>query len=279
MQNTLHIKTDNIDAYMRDIEQYPRINREKEIELYNIMHGADPVAAANARETLITSNLRLPVRIAHDLKRYAPFADLVSEGNIGLTLAADKFDPARGRFSLCAGFWIKHQQRKYILAHSRSVRVPATQAQLAARIAKTKHSFEAAHGRTPTTEEISEILDISTYRVKSTEEADIRICSIDEQIDQDSPTTFADQLSETIDEADDSPEDMPDVMRDIHMLMGRMSDKDRFLLDRSYGLTCEAVPVEILAQETGMSVRCINGRMSSIYQHLHEVLKDKQYDF
>ena len=279
MQNTAHIKTDNIDPLMRDIKQYPRLTRDQEVQLYHEMHGQDTAKAEAAREKLICCNIRLVIKLAHDFKRYLSYSELVQEGCRGLVTAVDKYNPdINPRFSIGASNWIKNAMRKAILSNSRSVRVPSSQAQLAAKIAKTKHSFEASNGRLPNTEEISEAVGVSEYRVHSAEEADIRICSIDEQIDQDSATTFADQLAETIEPDDDVPEDMPDVMKDIHMLMNRMSDKDRFLLDKSYGLTCQAVPTEILAQETGMSIRCINGRLSAIYQHLHEVLKDKQYD-
>ena len=86
-------------------------------------------------------------------------------------------------------------------------------------------------------------------------------------------------LLETIDEHDDGPEDLPDAVQDLRRLIGLLPDKDKFLITRSYGIGCAPVSIDVLSQETGMCPRCINGRLYSLYQHLHEVMKDKHYSF
>lgn len=275
-----HIKTANINAYMKDLDQYPRITHERERELYELMHSGDPVKADAAREELITSNLRIVVKLAHAFKQFMPFDDLVQEGNLGLIKAADKFDPDKcPKFSVVAASWAKQMMRKAILAQQRTVRIPGGAAQMAAKIAKTRNRLEAATGKVPTNHEIAMIIGVTEQRVDSHAQADIQMCSLDDTVNDDSPTTFNDMLHETIDDHDDGPEDVPDAIKDLRVLITRMPDKDRFLMERSYGIGCEPLTVDVLAQETGMSPQCINGRLCSWYSHLHEVLTDKGYSF
>ena len=278
---TEHFRTAKIDQYMHDIEPYSRTTRERERELYNLMHGEDKDAADQARNELITSNLKLVVALAHSFKRYGvAFDDLVQEGNMGLCVAADKFNPdICEKFSIVAASWIKQRIRKAVLSQTRTVRVPDGMCQMAARIAKTKHAYEAMFGELPTNEEVAEILGVSVRRIEGAAIADVNICSMDEQVNEDSKTTFEEMLIETIDDTNDEPEDMDEAVCDLNRLVEKLPAKDKFLLKNSYGLGCIAQPIEILAQETGMSPRCIRGRLHSIYQHLYEVLKDKQYDF
>lgn len=276
-----HIRTDNITAYMNEVESYPRISHERERELYNLMHGEDKDAADAARNELITSNLRLVVKLSHDYKRFGQaFSDIVQEGNLGLIAAADKFNPdICPKFSVVAAWWIKQRIRKSILSQTRTVRIPDGAAQLASRIARTKHEYEATFGEVPTNEELAELVGVSVRRIEGAAIADVSICSIDEKVNDDSETTFEDMLIETIDDSNDEPEDMDDAVYDLRHLISRLSQKDQFLLKNSYGIDCPVVPIEILAQETAMSIRCIRGRLYNLYQHLYEVLKDKKYDF
>ena len=85
------VVTEDISRYMKDIEGYKLISRQREIELSNMIHHGTPEEKAAAREELITSSLRLVVKIAHDFKRYGmTFADIVAEGNRGLIIAAER---------------------------------------------------------------------------------------------------------------------------------------------------------------------------------------------
>lgn len=281
MTNTLHIKTAKIDQFMKDIEQYPRLTHKEERELYDYMHGNNQDKADAAREKLICCNLRLVVSLAHQFKRYnIEFNDLVQAGTLGLMTAADKFDPDRcDKFSIVAASWIKQNMRKTLLAQSRTIRIPDGESQLAARVAKVRHAYEAEFGEIPSDEYVAQRLGVTVLRVQGTNAAEINIASMNEKVNEDSDTTFSEMLSETITDDDDTPSDMADCLHDIHYLIGKMSAKDQFIIKHSYGIGCESASIEILAQETGMSVRCIKGRLYSIYQHLNEVLHDKGYDY
>ncbi|MGA0848468.1 MAG: sigma-70 family RNA polymerase sigma factor, partial [Chthoniobacterales bacterium] len=95
----------NIGLYLREISQVPLLTPQEEVKL------ASQIKRGNkkAREKMIKANLRLVVKIAHDFSNYGlPLLDLISEGNIGLMKAVERFDPKKGgKLSTYASWWIK----------------------------------------------------------------------------------------------------------------------------------------------------------------------------
>src|SRR5438046_2517178 len=94
-----------IKIYLREIGQIPLLTPQQEIELAAKIKRGDK----EARALMIRSNLRLVVKIAHDYANLGlPLLDLISEGNIGLMKAVERFDPAKGgKLSTYAASWIK----------------------------------------------------------------------------------------------------------------------------------------------------------------------------
>ena len=123
-------KNDTMKVYMQDIGQISLVTKEQEVELAAHIHGDDEFAYDEARSTLIQANLRLVVKIAHDFKGLGlPLLDLISEGNIGLMRAVEKFDPAKGaKFSSYAAWWIKQSMRRALANQSRTIRIPVQSA-------------------------------------------------------------------------------------------------------------------------------------------------------
>jgi len=121
------LPADPLRRYFAEIRGYPRLTREQEHDLaVRFREKGDPKAAYE----LVTSNLRLVVRIAMDYRRsYLNLLDLIQEGNIGLLQAVRKYDPYRGvPFSGYAGYWVRAYVLKYLLDHWSLVRVATTNA-------------------------------------------------------------------------------------------------------------------------------------------------------
>ena len=99
-----------LNRYLREIGRIPLLTPQQEIELAAKIKKGD----AAARERMINSNLRLVVTIAHDYANLGlPLLDLISEGNIGLTKAVERFDPAKGaKLSTYAMWWIKQSIKR-----------------------------------------------------------------------------------------------------------------------------------------------------------------------
>ncbi len=120
-----------------------------------------------AREHLIKANTRLVVSIA---KRYigrgVPFLDLIQEGNLGLMKAVEKFEVERGfRFSTYATWWIRQTITRAIADQGRTIRVPVHMVDRIRLLYRTTHEMEQKLGRSPTTEELAEQLDVPASKV------------------------------------------------------------------------------------------------------------------
>jgi RNA polymerase sigma-32 factor len=119
----------SLQTYINEIKRYRLLTREEEKELGILVREKNDQRAAQA---LITSNLRLVVKIAMDFNTYwtKNLLDLIQEGNVGLLHAVKKFDPYRGiKFSYYASFWIKAYVLKFIMDNWKLVRIGTTQGQ------------------------------------------------------------------------------------------------------------------------------------------------------
>jgi RNA polymerase sigma-32 factor len=157
---------DPLAAYMRDVQRYPLLTPEEEHTLAVTYAQTGDVKAA-AR--LVTSNLRLVVKIAYDYRRaYRNLLDLVQEGNIGLMQAVKKYDPYKGvKLSSYAAWWIRAYILRFILNNWRLVKIGTTQAQrkLFFNLSKEKARLSAL-GIEPTAETIAKRLDVTTEEVE-----------------------------------------------------------------------------------------------------------------
>ena len=121
-------RLDPLQLYIQDIRRYPLLSREDEHELAKKFVETGDVEAARR---LVTSNLRLVVKIAHEYRRaHRNLLDLIQEGNVGLVQAVKKYDPYRGvKLSSYAAWWIRAYMLKFILNNWRLVKIGTTQAQ------------------------------------------------------------------------------------------------------------------------------------------------------
>jgi RNA polymerase sigma-32 factor len=123
------VKYDPLQRYLNEISQYHLLTRDEERELgARVQEHGDSEAAYK----LVTSNLRLVVKIALEFQRVwmQNLLDLIQEGNIGLMQAVKKFDPYKNvKFSYYASFWIKAYILKFIMDNWRLVKIGTTQGQ------------------------------------------------------------------------------------------------------------------------------------------------------
>ncbi len=157
----------HLKQYLREIGEVDLLDRDEEQELARRAQNGD----AEARDKLITANLRLVVSIAKkytgpDLSRL----DLVQEGNIGLMKAIDKFDPERGfKLSTYASWWI-HQAIRRAVSKARLIHVPEHMKQQARQIESFQEQMLEEQKRLPTEDEITEQLGISRERIREVEQ-------------------------------------------------------------------------------------------------------------
>src|SRR6266853_1136701 len=111
-----------LNRYLLEIGRTPLLTPAQEIELARRIQNGD----AAARERMINANLRLVVTIARDyINLGMPLVDLISEGNIGLTKAVERFDPEKGaKLSTYAIWWIRQAIKRALGNQSKTIRLP-----------------------------------------------------------------------------------------------------------------------------------------------------------
>src|SRR6266850_2140171 len=153
-----------IKIYLREIGQIPLLTPEQEIELAARIKKGD----REARALMIKANLRLVVKIAHDYANLGlPLLDLVSEGNIGLMKAVERFDPAKGgKLSTYGAWWIKQSIKRALANQSKTIRLPVHLLEKISKMRRTVLKLQEILGREPSDEEIAEEMGVSTTRVR-----------------------------------------------------------------------------------------------------------------
>lgn len=227
-------KNDPMKAYMQEIGEIPLITKAEEIELAaRIKEGDD-----QARQKLIKANLRLVVKIAHDFKGFGlPLLDLISEGNIGLMRAAEKFDPAKGaKFSSYSAWWIKQSMRRALSQKSRTIRVPVASAGKINKIRATRIQMTDELGRAPTEGEIAERLHLTTRTVQGLRLADFKTFSLHDPIQKGEDGNFEDIIPDVAAVTPDTIIEDNESLQRLRSLMIHLDHREKSILMMRYGL-------------------------------------------
>jgi len=177
-----------IKIYLREIGQIPLLTPEEEIELAARIKKGDK----EARSKMIRSNLRLVVKIAHDYANLGlPLLDLISEGNIGLMKAVERFDPAKGgKLSTYAAWWIKQSIKRALANQSKTIRLPVHLVDKISKMRRVALQISEELGREPTDDELAEEVGLSSSKVSQLKTVSIRPASLDAPISDDDSTEF-----------------------------------------------------------------------------------------
>ncbi len=230
----MYQSNDPMKAYMQEIGVIPLISKNEEIELARRIKLGDN----KANQKLIKANLRLVVKIAHDFKGLGlPLLDLISEGNIGLMRAAEKFDPARGaKFSSYSAWWIKQGMRRALSQKSRTIRVPVASAGKINKIRAAKIQLTDKFGRMPTDSEIADCLDLTKRTVQGLKLADLKTFSMHDPIKKGEEGSFEDIIP---DASSATPDDIikdSEIFQRLKGLIHRLEKREQVILIMRYGL-------------------------------------------
>lgn len=172
-------KEAGVGEYLQEIARYPLLSKDQEIMLSRVIQAwqtaENPTPlqvkkGMRARDKMIKSNLRLVVSIA---KRYTnrakrmAFLDMVQEGNIGLTIAVERFDPHRGyRFSTYSYWWIRQAISRGIQQQDRTIKLPGNAQELLHKVRFWSIDYEREHGKPPSMQQCADAFDIKLERLR-----------------------------------------------------------------------------------------------------------------
>jgi RNA polymerase nonessential primary-like sigma factor len=241
-------QVDVTQLYLNEIGQSPLLTAKEEIELARRTRLGD----FEARQTMIERNLRLVVNIAkHYANRGLTLLDLVEEGNLGLIHALEKFDPERGfRFSTYATWWIRQNIERAIMNQSRTIRLPVHVIKELNIYLRALRHLETHGVADPTSDDIAALTGHSVNDVRRIMQLNERVTSLDAPLDIDPSLSLGEAI------ADDNahlPEDalqLEEVGRHVHEWMTQLNDKQRWVIERRFGLNGqESCTLEDLALE------------------------------
>ena len=223
-----------LQLYLRQIAQYPLLTPAEEIKLAAKIKKGNKAATAE----MIRANLRLVVKIARDYANLGlPLLDLISEGNIGLMKAVERFDPAKGgKLSTYGSWWIKQSIKRALANQGKTIRLPVHLVDKIAKIRRVGAGLSDELGREATDEEIAEEVGMNAGKVTLLKQAAIRPASLDAPIGEDDATEFGEMVGDAM--AVDPFENLSD--KDIHMevgdLLAKLDDRERKIINARFGL-------------------------------------------
>ncbi len=223
-----------IKIYLREIGQTDLLTPKQEVELAKRIKKGDE----KARQLMIHANLRLVVKIAHDYARYGlPLLDLISEGNIGLTKAVERFDPKKGgKLSTYAAWWIKQAIKRALANQSKTIRLPAHLVDKISRMRRVQRQLMQETGREPSEEDVARRLGVPASTVSQWLVLSLHPSSLDAPIGEDGNGELGDIIGDAkgrmpYDEINDRQ-----LKEEVERLMGRLAKREREILRYRYGL-------------------------------------------
>jgi RNA polymerase primary sigma factor len=223
-----------IKLYLREIGQVKLLTPAEEIALAARIKKGDK----KAREHMIKANLRLVVKIARDYEGIGlPLLDLISEGNIGLMKAVERFDPAKGgKLSTYGSWWIKQSIKRALANQSKTIRLPVHLVDKISKMRRTAMKLQEEFGREPTDEELAEELQTTPGRIAQMRMASVRPTSLDAPIGDDDSNSFSEIVQD--ENAEDPYEQLEDktVTGMLEDMVLKLDPREATILRFRFGL-------------------------------------------
>ncbi|KAA3656861.1 MAG: RNA polymerase sigma factor RpoD/SigA [Calditrichaeota bacterium] len=182
----------SIEKYLEEIGGYSPLAPEQEVELACRIRKND----SNALDLLVKANLRFVISVAKEYQGQGlPLQDLISEGNLGLIKAAQRFDETRGfKFISYAVWWIRQSILQALAEQSRVVRLPLNRVGAINKVGRALEKLEKKYGREPSMEEVADQMEMTEYEVADVLKTSARHLSLDEPFKEEDGNSLLDVL-------------------------------------------------------------------------------------
>jgi RNA polymerase primary sigma factor len=224
----------SLDKYLQEIGREELISAEEEVVLAKKIREGDQFAL----EKLTKSNLRFVVSVAKQYQNQGlSLPDLINEGNLGLIKAAKRFDETRGfKFISYAVWWIRQSILQALAEQARIVRLPLNQVGSLNKINKAFSKLEQEFERTPSSEELAEILDIAEDKISDTLRVSGRHISMDAPFVQGEENTLLDVLVNSDSPRADNSLITESLQKEIERSLSTLTDRERDVIKLFYGI-------------------------------------------
>ena len=241
----------SLDKYLQEIGREELVSPEEEVELAQRIRKGDQ----RALEKLTRANLRFVVSVAKQYQNQGlSLPDLINEGNLGLIKAAEKFDETRGfKFISYAVWWIRQSILQALAEQSRIVRLPLNQVGSLNKINKALSKFEQENERQPSSEELSEMIDVPKDKISDTLRVSGRHVSVDAPFVEREDNSLLDVLPN-----DDSPSADRGLVNEslsteIERALSTLSSREREIIKSFFGIGCQEMTLEEIGERFGLT--------------------------
>ena len=241
----------SLDKYLQEIGKEELVSPEEEVELAQRIQKGDK----EALEKLTKANLRFVVSVDKQYQNQGlSLPDLINEGNLGLIKAAEKFDETRGfKFISYAVWWIRQSILQALAEQSRIVRLPLNQVGALNKINKALSKFEQENERQPSSEELSEMIDVSKEKISDTLRVSGRHVSVDAPFVEGEDNSLLDVLPN-----DDSPMADRGLVNEslntkIERALSTLSSREREIIKSFFGIGCQEMTLEEIGERFGLT--------------------------
>lgn len=268
----------SLDKYLQEIGKEELITVEEEVELAQRIRKGD----REALEKLTRANLRFVVSVAKQYQNQGlSLPDLINEGNLGLIRAAEKFDETRGfKFISYAVWWIRQSILQALAEQSRIVRLPLNQVGALNKINKALSKFEQEFERTPTPDELAEILDLPKEKVMDTLRVSGRHVSMDAPFVEGEDNSLIDVIENPDSPVADGKLINESLKKEIERSLATLTERERDIIRYFFGLGCPEKTLEEIGEEFGLTrerVRQIKEKAIRRLRHTSRSKLLKQY--
>jgi len=228
----------SLSVYLREINKIPLLTRDEEVALARQARDG----CQDAKDKLIQANLRFVVNVAKKYQNQGlTLSDLISEGNLGLITAVDKFDVDKGyHFISYAVWWIKQSILKAICEKSRMIRLPLNRANELLQIEKVKREIGSNKDGEADIEEIADFLDMDKSRITDLINASREFVSLETPLSSDKDANTISDLMEDTKGAD--PEEVlinRTLQESIEDVLSTLTEKESNVIKYRFGLNGE----------------------------------------
>ena len=264
----------SLDKYLQEIGREELVSPEEEVELAQRIRKGDQVAL----EKLTKANLRFVVSVAKQYQNQGlSLPDLINEGNLGLIKAAEKFDETRGfKFISYAVWWIRQSILQALAEQSRIVRLPLNQVGSLNKINKALSKFEQENERQPSSEELSEMIDVPKDKISDTLRVSGRHVSVDAPFVEGEDNSLLDVLPN-----DDSPSADRGLINEslnteIERALATLPTREREIIKSFFGIGCQEMTLEEIGERFGLTRERVRQIKEKAIRRLKNVSRSKQ---
>jgi RNA polymerase primary sigma factor len=261
--------------YLRQIIQIPLLTPEQEIKLAHQIRRGDQ----RARTEMLSANLRLVVKIARDYVNLGlPLLDLISEGNIGLMKAVERFDPTKGsKLSTYASWWIRQSIKRALANQTKTIRLPIHLVEKIGKIRRVSSQMMEELGREPTDEELAEEIGLPLSKISALKCAALRPASLDEPIQDGESFRYGDIVS---DEESENPFETlrdKDLFEEIEGMLEVLDHRERIIINMRFGLDGQdPKTLEEIGEDLGVTRERIRQLQNNALARLRGALRRRE---